>query len=73
MKTITSLLALALLCGCQLVGCQAESKREPSKYRTDCESIGDNINRCETNEAICYIAWSGNGGRGISCKWKEQR
>lgn len=43
-----------------------------------CTNVGNNIQRCENDEVICYVydsGWAGfaksGRGAGISCKFKE--
>lgn len=43
-----------------------------------CTNVGNNIQRCENDEVVCYVydsGWAGfaksGRGAGISCKFKE--
>jgi hypothetical protein len=67
------LLALLLLCGCNV---SSEVQESPNPYKMNCVSVNYNLVRCENIEAICY------GGRGnytgiyvydaVNCKFKKE-
>lgn len=48
--------------------CKTEhvKKKIGSQYKITCGDVEENLERCENQEVVCY----GNGGIGISCKFK---
>jgi len=88
MKLI-SLITLVVLVGCHAQGkelTEREKYLESIKMTDNCTKVGENMERCENKEVVCYklrhsfdkVEWGyksgagfGYGYGGLSCKWKN--